>query len=257
MALKHVQKVYEKLGAEDPLYAVLSFREAKGNRWDPEKFFQRGHAEIRSALAFISKQGLQPRRGRALDFGCGAGRLTQALCEEFEDVVGVDISSTMIETANRFNKHGSRCCYHVNTVDHLPMLEDASFDFIYSNITLQHVPPEASTRYIAEFVRVLKPGGVALFQLPDGPYHRPGGPGERWYAFRRGPVRRFWKRIRGKVPVEIHYVSRRRVCEIVEAAGGEVLNVCDDEMARRGRNSLFYTVVPRKPAPSPGESGQA
>ena len=90
---------------------------------------------------------------------------------EFEEAVGVDISSTMIEAANRFNTHGERCRYLVNTDDHLPMLDDDSFDFVYSNITLQHVPPAASTRYIAEFVRVLKPGGVALFQLPDGPYH--------------------------------------------------------------------------------------
>ena len=243
MALKHVRETYEALGADDPLYAVLSFRDTKGNRWDPEEFFARGRDEIRAGLEFISGLGLEPRRGRALDFGCGAGRLTQALAGEFEEAVGVDISSTMIEAANRFNTHGERCRYVVNTDDHLPMLDDDSFDFVYSNITLQHVPPEASTRYIAEFVRVLKPGGVALFQLPDGPYLAPGSLGERWYSFRRGPLKRSWKKIRGKPPVEIHYVSRRRVVEIVEAAGGRVVDVREDETARRKRKSLFYTVT--------------
>jgi SAM-dependent methyltransferase len=243
VALKHVQETYEKLGAEDPLYAVLSFSETKRNRWNPEEFFARGREEIHAVLEFVSRLGLEPGRGRALDFGCGAGRLTQALCEEFDEAVGVDISSTMIDTANRFNKQGGRCRYLVNTSDHLPMLEDGSFDFVYSNITLQHVPPEASTRYIAEFVRVLRPGGVALFQLPDGPFHKPGGLGERWYAFRRGPFRRFWKRIRGKAPVEIHYVNRKRVCEIVEKAGATVVDVREDDTARRKRRSLFYTVT--------------
>lgn len=243
MALKHVQDTYEKLGKDDPLYAVLSFRETKDNRWDPEAFFARGRDEINAGLEFLSKLGIEPVRGRALDFGCGAGRLTQALCGEFNEAVGVDISSSMIETANRFNSHGERCNYLVNTTDHLPMLDDASFDFVYSNITLQHVPPEASTRYVAEFVRVLKPGGVALFQLPDGPNHKPGSLGERWYALRRGPLRRFWKRVRGKAPVEIHYVSRERVQEIVESAGGKLADIRDDKTARRGRRSLFYTVT--------------
>lgn len=244
MALKHVQQTYERLGAEDPLYAVLSFRKAKGNRWDPEDFFARGRDEIHAVLEFLAGLGRDPVRHRALDFGCGAGRLAQALCEEFEEVVGVDISSTMIETANRFNRHGGHCRYIVNNSDHLPMLDDGTFDFVYSNITLQHIPPEASTCYIAEFVRVLKPGGVALFQLPDGRYHRPGGLGERWYTLRRGPLRRFWKRIRRKPPVEIHYVNRRRVREVVEEAGGMVLDIREDTTARRGRNSLFYTVGP-------------
>jgi SAM-dependent methyltransferase len=247
VALKHVRETYEKLGADDPLYAVLSFQDAKGNRWDPEAFFARGRDEITSALGFVSNLGLEPRRGRALDFGCGAGRLTQALCEEFDKVVGIDISSTMIETAERFNRHGERCRYIVNTGDRMPMLEDASIDFVYSNITLQHVPPEASTQYIAEFVRVLKPGGVALFQLPDGPYHRQGSLGERWYAFRRGPMKRFWKKIRGKPPVEIHYVNRRKVTEVVESAGGTVVDIRNDETARRKRKSLFYTVVASAP----------
>lgn len=247
MGLKHVRETYEKLGAEDPLYAVLSFPDTQGNRWDPEAFFARGRDEIGAALEFIANLGLEPRRGRALDFGCGAGRLSQALCEEFDEVVGIDISSTMIETAERFNRHGGRCRYIVNTNDRLPMLEDASFDFVYSNITLQHIPPEASARYVAEFIRVLKAGGVALFQLPDGPYHSPGSLGERWYSFRRGPLRRGWKRVRGKPTVEIHYVNQRRVGEIVETAGGTVVDIRDDETARRGRKSLFYTVA----APAP------
>ena len=50
MALKHVRKTYDKLGLADPLYAVLSFREAKNNRWDPEEFFSRGRKEIVAAL---------------------------------------------------------------------------------------------------------------------------------------------------------------------------------------------------------------
>lgn len=243
MALKHVQKTYEKLGAEDPLYAVLSFPELKGNRWNPDDFFARGRDEIGNRLKVIESLGLEPARGRALDFGCGPGRLTQALCEEFNEVVGVDISSTMIDAANRLNRYGERCRYFVNTGDRLPLLDDQSFDFVYSNITLQHIPPAASTCYIAEFLRILRPNGVMSFQMPDGPYLEPGSLGERWYNFRRGPLRRGWKRVRGKDPVEIHYVNRKRVCEIIESGGGTVVDIRDDSTARRKRKSLFYTAT--------------
>lgn len=243
MALKHVQKTYEKLGAEDPLYAVISFKEMQGNRWDPEAFFARGKVEIQVALEHLEQLDVQPVRGRALDFGCGVGRLSQALAEAFSEVVGIDISSTMIENAERFNRHGSRCRYRVNTAGDLASIESASFDFVYSNITLQHIPPQASTRYLSEFMRVLKPGGVALFQLPDGPRHREGSLSERWYNFRRGPLRRFWKRIRGKAPVEVHYVNRDLVAEIIATAGGRVIDVKIDETARPGRHSLFHTAV--------------
>ncbi len=243
MALKHVRKTYEKLGEKDPLYAVLSFREAQHKQWDPERFFARGRAEISAALEHLSSLGLDVKKGHALDFGCGVGRLTQALCGEFGEAVGVDISFSMIESARRFNQHGDRCNYLVNTSDDLAQLGDASFDFVYSNITLQHIPPEASTRYISEFIRVLRPGGIAMFQFPSGPRHDPGTLGAWLYSVRRGPLRRFWKRIRGKPPVEIHYLNQSLVEEVIRNAGGRLLEARQDGSIRRSRVSMFYTAT--------------
>jgi len=243
MALKHVQKTYDELGRSDPLYAILSFKDTRNKQWSPDRFFDRGRKEISAAMSYLSHLGLEVPRGRALDFGCGVGRLTQALCEEFEETVGVDISSSMIEGARRFNKHGNRCSYLVNTTDDLAQFDDVSFDFIYSNITLQHVPPEASTRYIAEFFRVLRSGGVALFQIPSGPRHNPGTFGAWLYSVRRGPMRRFWKRIRGKSPVEIHYVNQTMVEEIIQQAGGQLIEARQDGSIRRSRVSMFYTAI--------------
>lgn len=243
MALKHVRKTYDKLGLADPLYAVLSFREAKNNRWDPEEFFSRGRKEIAAALDYLERLGLEPDKRRALDFGCGVGRLTQALCGHFEEVVGIDISASMIAGAQRFNQHGNRCTYRVNTTPDLAQLEDSSFDFVYSNIALQHTPPESSTRYIAEFFRILRPGGIAMFQIPSGPRHDPGTPGAWWYSIKRGPLRRFWKRLRGKAPVEIHYVNQSLVEEIITEAGGKLIEARQDGSVRRSRVSMFYAAT--------------
>jgi ubiquinone/menaquinone biosynthesis C-methylase UbiE len=180
-----------------------------------------------------------------MDFGCGVGRLTQALCEAFGETVGIDISYSMIESAEKHNKFGDRCEYRVNTTDDLAQLDDAGFDLVYSNISLQHSPPEASSKYIAEFFRILRPGGVALFQVPSGPRHDPGSLGAKIYSIKRGPLRRFWKRIRGMPPVEIHYINQSLVEEIIEASGGRLIDVTQQGSVRGSRVSMLYCAVRR------------
>ena len=243
MTLKDVQKTYEDYGKEDPLYAVLSRKDAKDNKWDVDEFFASGGKEIADAMNHLAKLGVEVNKGRAMDFGCGVGRLTQALCEEFEAAVGVDISYSMIDSAKKHNKFGDRCEYRVNTTDDLAQLDDASFDFAYSNISLQHSPPEASSKYIAEFFRILRPGGVALFQIPSGPRHEPGSLGAKIYAIKRGPLRRFWKRIRGMPPVEIHYINQSLIEEIIEASGGRLIDATQQGSVRGSRVSMLYCAV--------------
>lgn len=117
-------------------------------------------------LSDIERSGVSYASGRALDFGCGVGRLTQALAEHFEECDGVDIAGPMIDEARRINRHGDRCRYHVNDTANLQLFPSASFDFVLSIIVLQHMEPRYAGAYIAEFLRVLRPGGVAGFQVP-------------------------------------------------------------------------------------------
>jgi len=243
MTLKDVQKTYEAYGKEDPLYAVLSVKDAKNNKWDVNEFYATGRQEIANAMRHLAKLGVELNKGKAMDFGCGVGRLTQALCEEFSEAVGVDISYSMIENAEKHNKFGDRCEYRVNTTDDLAQLDDTSFDFVYSNISLQHSPPEASSKYIAEFFRILRPGGVALFQIPSGPRHEPGLLGAKIYSIKRGPLRRFWKRIRGMPPVEIHYINQSLVEEIIKASGGRLIDAIQQGSIRGSRVSMLYCAV--------------
>jgi SAM-dependent methyltransferase len=88
----------------------------------------------------------------------------------------VDISETMVDLARKYNKFGDHCQYYVNLEPDLALFPDDTFDLVYSTIVLQHNPPATAERYIEEFCRVLKPGGVAVFdmtaslnvkQLPD------------------------------------------------------------------------------------------
>jgi len=243
MSLKHVRETYEGLGAEDPFYAVLSLEGKGGGKWDRDELFETGKREIADALAHVEGQGLSPARHAALDFGCGVGRLTQALGEHFERVVGVDISSSMVACAEENNQLGDRCEYVLNQTDHLKVFPDESFDFVYSNIALQHSPPQASAAYIAEFVRLLRPNGVALFHIPSGPLIRPGSLREVAYNIKSGVLRRAWKRVRGKATVEMHYLHHSQVEGVIHRSGARLVHAERFGSQHRKRYGMRYCVA--------------
>lgn len=234
------------LGEQDPYWAIITAAGKDNNRWDVEEFFSTGVAEIDAAMAYVSRVFPLARRERALDFGCGAGRLTQALARHFESVSGVDISPPMIALANKHlaNKHDvspGRVEYRLNDRPDLKAFPGGHFDFIYSNITLQHMRPSLARAYMAELVRVLAPGGFLLFQLPTHFRRQSGWRKKRalqilysefWWLFRR-PHRY----------LEMHGTPRARVEEILAAAGGRVLDVQPNENAGEDWHSVSYLVT--------------
>ena len=174
MKLEQLQKDWNALGQRDPYWAILTHDAKAQNRWDPEEFFRTAEREVAEVLEFVASCGVKPQLRRALDFGCGVGRLTQALCPHFEACHGVDIAPSMIALARKHNRYGLRCTYSVNDSDDLSAFEDGSFDFVLSLLVLQHMAPDYAKRYLREFVRVLRPGGVLVFQLPSERVSSPG-----------------------------------------------------------------------------------
>jgi len=158
---------WESAARRDPLWAILSDPSKRGRRWELQGFFETGRREISLLLYQLKQLKHVPRAGRALDFGCGVGRLSQALASTFTEVVGVDVSPTMIELADRLNRYPQNVRYVLNQSPVLQVFAPETFDFVYSDIVLQHVEPEAAQEYIREFMRVLAPGGVLVFQLPS------------------------------------------------------------------------------------------
>ena len=178
MDLDDVRRTWSRLAEVDPLWAVLSDPGKENGRWREAEFFQRGEDEIAGLLSQLESIGVRVRAGTCLDFGCGVGRLTQALARRFDEAHGVDIAEPMIDQARRYNRVGDRCRYHVNTDPDLRRFAGGTFDFLYSNIVLQHMPPAAALGYVQEFVRVLRPGGIAVFQIPSQRVAPPLKPGQ-------------------------------------------------------------------------------
>jgi len=166
MDLEKLKDDWESLARRDALGAILTDETKIGGKWDLGEFMATGEAEIVTVMEHLKDVGCEPDYGgTALDFGCGVGRLTQALGRRFASCVGVDISREMVEQAERLNRY-PHCRYVVHADTRLPF-PDAWFAFVYSNIVLQHVPPQFAEQYLREFVRILKRGGVLVFGVQD------------------------------------------------------------------------------------------
>lgn len=216
--------------------AILT-RATEDPRWDLEAFFETGRGDIGALMTNAARLTPALQKHCALDFGCGIGRLTSALAEYFEEVVGVDIAESMIAAARTQHAHLARCRFELNVRPDLRDLPSERFDFVLAWIVLQHMPPLLMRRYIAEFLRVLAPGGLLVFQLPaevedaqeafceapvvGGPLKqsipRPLRRAHRWLKYQL--YRRF-------VPhMEMYGMARELVVELVTSSGGHVLEV--------------------------------
>ncbi|HRW75515.1 MAG: methyltransferase domain-containing protein [Lewinellaceae bacterium] len=245
MKLHRLQSHWDRLGETDPMWAILTKPGTRGQQWDESSFFQTGRVEIRFRMRDLAERGIYPS-GSALDFGCGIGRLSQALAERFDRVTGVDIAPTMIQKAQQLNRFPDSCTYVVNAAPHLQIFPDSAFDFIYSNITLQHMEPEYAFGYLAEFVRCLKPGGTLLFQLPDHESGRGMADTMRRWAKRWLGMRNYRRLsdigqslVFGFRPrMEMYGTNPELVRNILEQAGARVLDVWPNDHA--GGNWISY-----------------
>lgn len=160
--LDEVRRDWTALGEADPLWAVL----VRPGGWELDEFLATGRRDVAATMAWLAELGLPTRFERALDFGCGVGRLSQALAEYAGEVLGVDISSPMLEVARRIDRTASRCTFVHNDSPDLGRFPDGQFDLVYSVLVLQHLPRPVIDAYLAELLRVLRPGGTVVIQMP-------------------------------------------------------------------------------------------
>jgi ubiquinone/menaquinone biosynthesis C-methylase UbiE len=166
---RHIQQ-WQRLGASDPYWAVLTDPSKRHGRWTRAEFFATGEAEIQALLERLEQLQLVPTMGKALDFGCGVGRLSRALAKRFRKVAAVDISESMLAEAKAANSAlFPNIDFVHNTVPDLQIFTSETFDFIYSNIVLQHIARPYQEAFLREFCRLLTPGGIMVFQTPAKP----------------------------------------------------------------------------------------
>jgi ubiquinone/menaquinone biosynthesis C-methylase UbiE len=248
MQIERQEQDWNELARLDPYWAILTSPGKRFGRWDSDEFFATGTAEADAFMQRAEGFGLPAERRRALDFGCGLGRMTRALAASFDECVGVDISEDMVRGARDLNADVDGVSFVVNRADDLSQFPDASFDLIYSVIVLQHVPDRGAIEsYIAEFCRVLRPGGLAVFGLPS---HIPAIYRLQWrrrlyLALRRvGVSAPFLYRRLHLLPIAMSYIAEDDITRLVESRGARTVAV--DTQSASGllntglRNSTYY-----------------
>ncbi len=164
---------WEEYGRLDPYFGVVShsrFHSGQLDRATLEDFFASGARHVEEVFGVIHEQMRADfRPGRALDFGCGVGRITIPLARMCASVVGVDISESMLKEARK--NCDSRGIGNVELFPSDDMLSAVAgtFDFIHSFIVLQHIPPRQGELLIRTLLDRLSEGGIAVLQLT---YHR-------------------------------------------------------------------------------------
>lgn len=96
--------------------------------------------------------------GPVIDVGCGPGRITTHLDALGLTVSGIDLSPEMIRLA-RADRPDLR--YEIGALEQLPR-DDAAATGLVAWYSIIHLPPERVPGALAEFARVLRPGGYLL-----------------------------------------------------------------------------------------------
>ncbi len=156
-------------GRQDPYFAVITnekFRRAKLTDDAKREFFESGRYHVNYVLDAASRllgRTIEPQR--ALDFGCGVGRVALPLAERVPQVVGIDVSPDMLDEMDRNAQAQSLRNVQGALSDATLSAVSGTFDFVHSCITFQHIPPARGLRLFQRLVELLDAGGVGAIQI--------------------------------------------------------------------------------------------
>lgn len=125
-----------------------------GSHRDPS-----GEVQADGLLACVRRAGVDPATlADAFEFGCGSGRVLRHLAARFASAAGCDLSPPRLAAAAGAGA--------LSPVADLRFGMAGPFDLWYSHLALQSFPPPLISRILQRALALLRPGGVAVFQLP-------------------------------------------------------------------------------------------
>ena len=180
-----MKESWEDKADENAYHWVDSSKES----WYKKDYYQKGMKEaLDFAISFLKENEIKEKElkeMRALDLGCGTGRITLALAEYFQFVDGIDISEKMIKIAKKDHSGIKNLKFHIGNGIDLKGFSGNFFDFIFSFLVFQHIPKKSIIiNYLKEIHRVLKTGRYVKIQTRGYPGHLPPGlPSWRYKGF--------------------------------------------------------------------------
>jgi SAM-dependent methyltransferase len=159
---------WRALGATDPYFAVLTdprFREADRPGPARDAFFQSGEDDIARLFEEVALEYPDFAPRRALDFGCGVGRLLLPLARRVPEVVGADVSRAMLAEAQHNTAQARLGNITLIASDAAGYRQSGTFDLVHSCIVFQHIPRRTGMTIVRDLVDRLNPDGVAALHF--------------------------------------------------------------------------------------------
>ncbi|MDB4683218.1 class I SAM-dependent methyltransferase [bacterium] len=145
-------------------HKIEQMKAVMGKDMPHEQFMSSGEEEVEKLFDdFTQIRAL--KSCIAIDFGCGPGRISNALSNIFGKVIAVDISSTALDSAKNNLKRHNNVHYILSEGESIP-LGDSAADFFISFDVFQHMPSaDVQLNTLSEVSRVLKNNGTFFIQV--------------------------------------------------------------------------------------------
>jgi SAM-dependent methyltransferase/archaellum component FlaC len=121
------------------------------------------HDRLKVYLPLIEKTNFGKADSPILDIGCGRGEWLQLLGESGYKSIGVDINRVMLEQCRDIKLE----VIESDAIAYLQALPDESLGIVTGFHIIEHLPLKILINLISETLRVLKPGGLAIFETPN------------------------------------------------------------------------------------------
>jgi SAM-dependent methyltransferase len=163
---KIMSRDWDARARKNAFHYIASWR----HEWDIESFIASGEEDFERLVVPTLARCSLPAAGRCmLELGCGAGRMTASFAKRFERVYALDLSHEMLSRASQMHAAERNILWLLGNGADLSCVASDTMDFVFSYLVLQHIPEEAlALQYIREMLRVVRPGGVFLFQFNGG-----------------------------------------------------------------------------------------
>ncbi len=167
--MEKADRSWEYYGENDPYYGVCTEQKYQRDHLTGiglEEFFKSGERHVDSLVASI-RQYIDPsfEPKRALDFGCGVGRVLISLARVSDWVVGVDVSRAMLQEAEKnCSLQGVENVEFVLSDDALTRVS-GTFDLVHSFIVFQHIPRKRGEQIFRKLVRMVGENGVGALHV--------------------------------------------------------------------------------------------
>lgn len=114
-------------------------------------------------LPYVKEAKAGSRKSPIVDIGCGRGEWLELLREQELEACGVDSNRVMVERCTALGLHVELSDVHT----YLGKLKDSSIGCVTGFHIVEHLPFDALIGLFDEVLRVLRPGGMVIFETPN------------------------------------------------------------------------------------------